>query len=85
MILFSGLLFLFLAALSSTPYAATISGTVMDSEGAAITGDGKEIDVNIYTGSPCSEYEHIFGTSTNTTTGQYTITGLSPGTYYVRT
>ena len=62
--------------------AATISGTVYQSDGATpITGGGS---VTAYTGDPCGTHSWITSASINTTDGTYTINGLPSGTYYLQ-
>jgi hypothetical protein len=60
----------------------SISGTVRDSEGTAITGT--EIQVQAITGDPCGWYQTVAWTQTNTSNGTFTFLGLPPGTYYLQ-
>jgi hypothetical protein len=62
---------------------ATISGTVKDSAGNPITGS--QIEVDVYTGDPCGEHQHIQRTSTDSVNGTYAINGLAAGVYFLRT
>jgi len=74
-------LFLFFVALGSVSLAGFIGGTVSDSSGSLITG--VSINVDVYTGDPCGNYQFVAGTSTDT--GYYSVNGLPGGTFYVRT
>jgi hypothetical protein len=62
--------------------AASISGTVRDSGGTAITGES--LLVAAYRGKPCVGVLRGSGKWTNPSDGSYEITGLTPGTYYLR-
>jgi hypothetical protein len=62
---------------------ATISGTVKDSSGNAITGDS--IHISAFSGDPCGYYQWIEGTQTDPNNGTYSITGIPAGTYYLQT
>ena len=62
---------------ATLPAAATISGTVYDASGSAITD--QDVCVSVYPASGDG------GGSTQTdSSGGYTVTGLDPGTYYVQ-
>ena len=67
---------------SSAP-AGVIAGTVKDSAGNPITGVG--IYVSVYMGNPCGDYQHVAGTTTDSSNGTYYIDNLVGGFYYVRT
>ena len=61
---------------------ATISGTVYQSEDVKpLTCNS--INVQAYTGSPCSSSTYVGYASINSATGTYTIPGLPAGTYYL--
>ena len=64
---------------------STISGTVYHSDGMTpITGQPLYVYL-IFSGDPCFGYLHLNYLSPNvdSSTGNYTITGLPPGTYYL--
>jgi len=63
---------------------ATISGTVYQSDGTTPL-TGKEVWISVNTGSPCDSPSGVGSTNVDSATGTYTITGLSAGTYYLRT
>jgi hypothetical protein len=62
---------------------ATISGTVYQNDG--VTPTGKDISVDVYTGSPCGSHSSVFTSGQyNTATGIYTLFNLPAGTYYLQ-
>ena len=63
---------------------AEISGTVYQDDGTTPV-TGVEINVEVYQGDPCGNYEHITGGNTNPSSGTYSIKGIPLGTYYLRT
>jgi hypothetical protein len=75
---------IFLITFGSISYAASISGTVYQSNGTTPV-TGTQIQVAVIQGDPCDWYQWGSSSMTNSTDGTYTITGLSPGTYYLRT
>jgi len=83
---FKRILFILMVALFSclwlvsNAYAATISGTVRNSNGSPITDTA--IQVNVFSGDPCEWHQWVGGTQTNTADGTYTIT-VPNGTYYL--
>ena len=63
---------------------ATVSGTVFKSDGVTpITG--VQINVTVYGGDPCGSTQHIAGSSTDSTNGTYSISGIPAGNYYLTT
>ncbi|UCH90192.1 MAG: carboxypeptidase regulatory-like domain-containing protein, partial [Thermoplasmata archaeon] len=69
--------------LSFTPSGTgAIRGTVKDDGGSAITGI--EIRVDVYSGNSCGG-AYVTSVYTDSTNGNYIVTGLAPGSYYVRT
>jgi len=61
-----------------------ISGTIYQSDGITpITGT--EIRVEVLQGDPCHDHEWVTSTHTNSSNGTYTISGLHPGNYVLRT
>ena len=72
-------------ATSSADFTFTlgvISGTVYQSDGTTpITG--VQIQVNVQSGNPCGPFQGVASTTTNSTNGTYSITGVPPGTYYL--
>jgi len=80
--IFSCFLTLSLIAFVSVSHAATISGSIHESDGTTlITGDWIQVDV--YQGDPCGWHDWVTCGATNT--GVYTTPDLSEGTYYLRT
>ena len=80
--IFSFFLTLSLIAFVSVSHAATISGSIYESdETTLITGDW--IQINVYQGDPCGGHDWV--TSVNTNTGHFTTPELSEGTYYLQT
>jgi hypothetical protein len=63
---------------------ATISGTIYQSDGLTPL-TGKNIYVNVYTGSPCGNPTYVGYDYVDSTNGTYTINGLPAGTYYLKT
>jgi hypothetical protein len=62
---------------------AIISGTVYESNSSTLL-TGKNIWIYAYTGSPCGElFQAGFG-FVDSATGTYSISGLTPGTYYLQ-
>jgi len=76
------LFILLMGAVPALSWSATISGTVRDSTGTAITGT---IGVNVYRGDPCGSYTYVMGTWTNSTNGGFAIGEVPAGTYYLKT
>jgi hypothetical protein len=77
----STLLTLSLIAIGSISHAATITGTVYQSDGITpITG--VSIQVAAIIGDPCGNYQWWECAQTNSTNGTYTIGELSDGAYY---
>ncbi len=70
---------LFFSLLPMAAVAATISGTVYESDGATPITDGL---VFALTGDPCSDYHAGHGVIT--ADGSYVIEGLSAGSYYLK-
>ena len=65
-----------------TVSAATISGTVYQSDGSTpVTGAGY---VAAYSGDPCGGYGMVGSGTIDSTYGTYTINGLPSGTYFLR-
>ena len=62
---------------------AVISGTVYYSDGITPV-TASHVDVHVFTGDPCGEYNYIVSIPTDTADGTYTIAGLAPETYYLR-
>jgi hypothetical protein len=61
----------------------TISGTVRDSDGDAITA--VQITVHADTGDPCGWRQTVGSGTTSSSDGTYAIMGLPPGAYYLQT
>jgi hypothetical protein len=78
-------IFLFVMAMVSLlAQAATISGTVFQTDGTTpITG--VQIGLSFGQGNPCGGTQWVSGSLTNSDDGTYTVTGLPSGTYYVQT
>ena len=70
----------FLCIGAGTAFAATISGTVRDSNNAPVTTNGW---VTAYSGDPCGTRTSVANSSINITNGTYSITGLSADTYFL--
>jgi|GEM_PF-1561052 len=77
------LLILSLIAFGSAAHAATISGTVFQSDGITPIANMK-VEVYEGGGGPCSWHQWI-GDAFTDVNGNYTTPILSPGTYYLRT
>jgi hypothetical protein len=65
-------------------HAADISGTVADSSGTAITGLTDQIQVTAWQGDPCGWRQWITSDLIDAS-GNYIISGLSAGDYYLQT
>jgi hypothetical protein len=63
---------------------ATVSGTVYQSDGQTPV-TGVQINVTVYSGDPCGAIQSVIGTTTDSTNGTYSITGIPAGTYYLQT
>ena len=60
----------------------SISGRLYQSDGVTPITDA-DIWIRVYQGDPCGDYTYVaWGYTSN---GIYTVYGLTPGTYYVRT
>ena len=62
--------------------AYSISGTIYQSDGVTPITDA-DIGIRVYQGDPCGDNTYVASSYTNN--GIYTVYGLPPGTYYVRT
>ena len=66
-------------------YAAAISGTMYQSDGVTpLTGDSSA-GVSAYTGSPCDIYTWVSDSNFDPSSGEYTLSSLPGGTYYLQT
>ena len=63
--------------------AYTISGRLYQSDGVTPITDA-DIGIRVYQGDPCGDYTYV-AWGGYTSNGVYTVYGLTPGTYYVRT
>jgi len=66
-------------------YAQTvISGTVFQNDGVTpLTGDSVTVDV--FAGDPCTTGNMVGSAMTDTGSGTYAVSGLPPGTFYIKT
>jgi len=73
-----------MAVFASIPVlnAATISGTVYKEDGVSPVNDAT-IAVNLYSGTPCGTSQFV--AQDTTTNGDFMISGISPGIYYLKT
>ena len=71
-----------LIAFISVSHAATISGSICESDGITLI-TGTDIQVQVWEGDPCGGRDWV--TSVYTATGLYTTPNLSEGTYYLQT
>lgn len=60
-----------------------ITGTINGSHGQPLLGE--LVGAIAYSGDPCGEFHHVIGNGINTEDGTYTINGIPPGTYYLKT
>jgi hypothetical protein len=60
-----------------------IRGTLKDTGDNPITSHS--IEVQVYTGDPCGQNEHVTSGSSNSSDGTYAVINLDPGRYYLRT
>jgi len=80
--IFSFFLILSLITFGSVVHAATISGSIYESDGTTLI-TGTSIQVVVWQGDPCGGRDWV--TSAYTTTGLYTTQDLAEGTYYLQT
>jgi hypothetical protein len=82
-IITTSVLLVCLITFGSLSYAATISGTVFQSNGTtAITG--VSLGIMVAQGDSCGWGSQVGSASTDSLDGTYTVTGVPAGTYYLR-